>query len=151
MLPAVLRASRGRPPGEEPQEYRSPLSALTSTPTSRRIIRSCRRAPTTTCIGAPRGKHPGIHPTDPSQMSHRSCHDIPVDPGTRGDLPHRHRATLDRVQHLPQWATHAHNLPVWKTATANTHASASCKTNPKSVHLMPTSRRCAAKVATHGV
>lgn len=46
---------------------------------------------------------------------------------------------------------HSTSLPTWKTATASSQATASWRPTPNSVQRNPTSARCAASVATHGV
>lgn len=46
---------------------------------------------------------------------------------------------------------HPINLPTWNTTTASDQATASCTATPNIAHLVPTSRRWAARVATHGV
>lgn len=47
--------------------------------------------------------------------------------------------------------SHPINLPTWNTSTASDQATTSCTATPNIAHLVPTSRRWAAKVATHGV
>lgn len=59
---------------------------------------------------------------------------------------------LERVQDGAQGsAAHQNSRPIWKTATASVQATTSCMPMPNNVQRKPTSRRCAANVATHGV
>lgn len=59
---------------------------------------------------------------------------------------------LERVQDGAQGsAAHQNSRPIWKTATASVQATTSCMPMPNNVQRKPTSRRCAANVATQGV
>ena len=70
--------------------------------------------------------------------------------GAPRDLDRRAGARGDSRKDVAHDA-HVSATPIWKTATASSHAMASCMTTPTPVQRVPIWRFWAASVATHGV
>lgn len=106
----------------------------------------------------------------PDQVLDGRPHDVRMEAGFPGDVRRHTVSGLDGTQnarertrrggsavrlpasraHLAA-AAHVSNLPIWKMATARAQAVTSWMAIPVKVHLVPISRCCADKVATHGV
>lgn len=104
----------------------------------------------TPTIRALRPKARAAHTAQVEQMIDRRVDDPSVKSGHPCNVGSGRGARLDRSKHGADAAAHSRD-PIWKMATATTHATLSCRATQKAVQRMPISRRCAASVATHGV
>lgn len=112
-----------------------------------------RGATTAAAAGATHGQFFGLDPAHATQVVNCGQDDVAGQGGTQGDVVEGGRALIEGLENRVQRsnATHKNRLPIWKTATAATHATESCKAMPKIVQRTPISRFWAASVATHGV